>query len=250
MPSNQKTTPQSNDTSFDYHKVRAGHYDKICTDGGKIRTFWHQYRFQEIERMIDSDQNSRILDLGCANGTFLGNLKKPYAKAVGLELSKSQVETANRLYGSEKLTFLTGDVRELKLPEGGFDYIVISEVIEHVTYDKSILLLKRIHELLSDRGRLVLTTPNYQSLWPVLEFFVNKFTDVSYEHQHINKLNLKTLDQLIAKAGFKAERLETFHIVGPFLAGISEKLASNVCDWEKRAFPRWGEEINLRAVKA
>ena len=48
-------------------------------------------------------------------------------------------------------------------------------------------LLAEARRLLLPQGRLVVTTPNYRSLWPLIESGVNLVSRVSYEQQHVNK---------------------------------------------------------------
>jgi len=241
---------QTKPVSFDYHAVEEGHYDSICTQGNALRHFWHQYRFSRIEDLMQTTPASKILDLGCANGTFLGQFSKPYASAVGVELSESQVRFAERKYGSNRLTFVAGDIRDHRFNRYDFDFIVFSEVIEHIGYNESLTLLRRIRQLLNPGGKLIMTTPNYRSLWPILEFFVNRLTNVSYEHQHINKLNTKTSSQLIRRAGFHVESIQTTHILAPFFAFLSKEKCRQWCDWEARVFPSWGSEIFVVASKS
>lgn len=85
-----------------------------------------------------------------------------------------------------------------------------------------------------------MTTPNYRSLWPVLEFFVNRLTRVSYEHQHINPLWPDRCVRLLSESGFGVHRLESSFIISPFLAPLSRALAERCCQLEARLLPRWG----------
>jgi len=76
-------------------------------------------------------------------------------------------------------------------------------------------------------GRLVITTPNYASSWPLLEVIVNRLSDVSYEEQHITKFNyftcvrrLKQIYRNLAQE-FDLVLRTTTHFAAPFLAAFS-----------------------------
>lgn len=232
---------------FDYNSVGAGYYDKIFDAKTGIRKFWHQYKFEKIESLLRPDETTRILDVGCAAGSFLGRLGKKFGKAVGVDLSKAQIDFANRKYGGDKIRFIQADAGDLDLGEDRYHYIVVSELIEHVAYDRALQLLKRLKNILAGDGRLILTTPNYRSFWPAIEFCLNRLSPVSYEHQHINRLDKKKLERLLTDAGFIVERSGTFFILGPFFSHLSEAFSRRVCKWETAVFPDFGCLILISA---
>ena len=80
------------------------------------------------------------------------------------------------------------------------------EVIEHLPPADARRLLAEARRLLSPQGRLVVTTPNYRSLWPLIEWGVNRVSRVSYEQQHINKYGRGRLAADLAQAGYSQGR--------------------------------------------
>ena len=70
-----------------------------------------------------------------------------------------------------------------------FDSISLLEIIEHLSDRDISKILNESYRVLKENGKLFITTPNYYSFWPILEFIINQFSDVSYEEQHINKFN-------------------------------------------------------------
>ena len=59
------------------------------------------------------------------------------------------------------------------------------ELIEHLPPADARRLLAEARGMLSPQGRLVVTTPNYRSLWPLIEWGLNRVSRVSYEQQRI-----------------------------------------------------------------
>jgi hypothetical protein len=55
---------------------------------------------------------------------------------------------------------------------------------------------------------ILVSTPNYASLWPVVEGLVNRFGEISYEHQHITRFNRSSLDSFMQQdsARFRFKR--------------------------------------------
>ena len=234
---------------FDYDQVPRGHYEKIIWNDHPIRSFWHQKRFVEMETMMATDSTSVILDYGCASGSFLGSFRKPYASAVGVDIAKTQIDLANEKYGSSRLRFVASDFESMAFQEGSFDFIVVSEVIEHISYQGSREMLVKFGDLLKPKGQLILSTPNYHSLWPLIELFVNRFSEVDYDHQHINKLHEKKCRKILDESGFRIDRYLTTFVLSPFVTPISAAFAGSLYEFEKKYLPAAGSIILLSASK-
>jgi ubiquinone/menaquinone biosynthesis C-methylase UbiE len=76
--------------------------------------------------------DNRFIDLGCGIGGITGYIAdQTGAHATGLDYSKSAVEMArNRFAGKEdRLTFTTGDMNHLDLPEGSFDAAIMIDTL-------------------------------------------------------------------------------------------------------------------------
>lgn len=235
--------------NFDYNQVPRGHYENIIWHGHPIRAFWHKERFLEMQALMNTNADSALLDYGCASGSFLGHLTIPYKIAYGIDIAAPQIQLASEKYGSDKLKFIVGDHKNLDFEDGAFDYITNTEVIEHVTRQDGLEMLRVFHRLLKPNGRLLLSTPNYTSLWPVIELFVNKFSEVDYEHQHINKLGIRSCQKMLLESGFTIEKLQTIFVLSPFLAGLSYRGSQKIFQFEKALLPKMGSLILLSAKK-
>src|SRR5882672_1342509 len=80
-----------------------------------------------------------------------------------LKFRAVQIDYANRRYGSAEHRFSTQVLADL---DERFDAITMIELIEHLPPADARRLLAEARGLLSPQGRLVVTTPNYRSLWP------------------------------------------------------------------------------------
>ena len=106
-----------------------------------------------------------------------------------------------------------------------------------------------MHSLLNKNGTLVITTPNYRSLWPIIEWFVNKLGKVDYEEQHINKMHRKSLRRLLQNAGFTVTEEKAFFIIAPFISPLSERLAKGIQSIEEKLLPGFGSIMLMVARK-
>ena len=113
-----------------------------------------------IKMHTGSFRGKRVLDYGCGNGVLLRIVSEMGAEAVGIE----QSATARGHIGHSGYGRAYADVKELKEKERicRFDYIMMCDVIEHLR--EPWVDLAELRSLLSDDGRLFMTTPNSNSM--------------------------------------------------------------------------------------
>jgi 2-polyprenyl-3-methyl-5-hydroxy-6-metoxy-1,4-benzoquinol methylase len=99
-----------------------------------------------------------VFEVGCGAGLQLETLASDGWDARGADIDPEAVAVAR----SRGLDVSVGDIRDLDLPAGSFDAVVMAQVIEHV-YDP-VGLLARCAELLKPGGRLISITPNADSM--------------------------------------------------------------------------------------
>jgi 2-polyprenyl-3-methyl-5-hydroxy-6-metoxy-1,4-benzoquinol methylase len=205
------TTPQ-----YDYDKdIPAGFYDEIYQRRAGVRFFWHDLKFRAVAGHLEGA--ARVLDIGCGPGTFIGNYLAD-AECLGVDFSAPQVDYANRRYGTPRHRFARQALAELRGAGARFDAITMIELIEHLEPAEARRLLAEARNLLAPHGRLVLSTPNYRSLWPAIEWGVNLVSRVSYEQQHINKYHRRRLAAELTDAGYRGVTVGTAVGLAPFAA--------------------------------
>lgn len=223
-------------TDFNYDSIPLGYYDEITKKQKGIRSYWHYLKFQRVVDSFSPD-NSSILDIGCFSGTFLGMLdKEVFKEQIGIDILKEQVEYANRLYGNDYRKFYHyNNINKIpELHDKTFQCITFIEVIEHLTQPQIAEIFSFIDSKLKPGGQLIITTPNYSSLWPAIEVLLNMVSDVKYEEQHITKFNYfnfeRKLKNLVGDLlnNYTISFKTTTHFMSPFLAGFSSTLASTI----------------------
>jgi len=142
-----------------------GYHDLACGNGwallGKILSFLPSVReLDSLEAMcLNGVQKGNLLDVGCGNGSFLARMRDAGWKVLGLEWDPSAAKAAQEWFG---VPVIVGTLATAGLPARSIDAIILSHVIEHV-HDPVGLLSQCSHILKSD-GRLVMVTPNAESL--------------------------------------------------------------------------------------
>jgi SAM-dependent methyltransferase len=244
---------------FDYSGIPVGFYDAVLRSGNPIRRLWHLSKFERVLDCLPRRPGQSLLDIGCFAGTFLSLVPRArFERQVGVDILRPQVEYARARYGTPFRSFVHVDsVAALDHVEGTFDCVTLIEVIEHLTAEEAGVLLAAVARKLKPGGRLVLTTPNYASAWPVIERILNRLSDVKYEEQHITRLDWFGIARQLRRLypaferDFRIELKTTSHLLSPFLAGLSFPLAhglSRLVPHRHWRFP-FGSLVLLVAVR-
>ena len=172
----------------------------------------------------------KIIDVGCGSGTFSRALaqKYPNAKITGSDISKSAISFARKKAGDEKLgnaRFICASISSLPVKSGSFDVAVVSHLIEHVENPENDL--REINRALRRNGTLILTTPNYLSLWPLAEMVFDRTMaekNYSLDEQHISRFTASSIKKPVESTGFEIESLKTLYIFSLGAAVLSRRL--------------------------
>ena len=145
-----------------------------------------------VSRYIQMNSERRVLDVGCAVGTFLLHLKDKYGCAIsgvdfkeGLDFPRfEEVDFHQGLfYGQERLR------------DDGFDLITMWHFLEHC-YDPP-RSLRMAHKLLRDGGRLIIEVPRLDSR--TSKWFGPKWPGVQAP-QHTVLFDRAHFEQMVAAA--------------------------------------------------
>jgi 2-polyprenyl-3-methyl-5-hydroxy-6-metoxy-1,4-benzoquinol methylase len=230
---------------FNYDKIPKGYYDQIFNTGTPVRRLWHRLKFLRVISCLEKRPDQRILDIGCFAGSFLSLLEEEqFKEQIGIDMLPTQIDYANERYGTRYRRFVNGKVEDLvDSHRKSFDAITLIEVIEHLNHEEIRSLLSAAADLTKPGGRLILSTPNYLSAWPLIEIIINQLSDVSYEEQHITKFNYFNFAKKLGRihqaftSDFKLLNKTTTHFVAPFLAALNEDLAMKTAShWSPEAW--------------
>lgn len=188
--------------------------------------FWHEAKFRLIERIALPAKHERVLDAGCGSGTISNFLSRHAAEVVGIDSNPLAIRYASETYKTPNLGFRLGQFDELK-DERAFDRIYCIEVIEHLYEQQVVEILSLFYKLTNPHGTLFLTTPNYRSLWPVIEWLLDSFGLAAKmdEAQHVTHFTKRKLAATCEEAGWNVSHIGTFNGIAPFVAPVSRRFA-------------------------
>lgn len=198
-----------------------------------VQRFWHEAKFRLVERVAMPAKHDRVLDAGCGSGTISQFLSLHAGEVIGLDSNPSAVTFARSTYGAPNLEFRLGQFEDL-IGDKPFDKIYCIEVIEHLYESQAEEVLSLFHTLTKQGGQLFVTTPNYRSAWPLIEWLLDRFGLVATldEAQHVTHFTKRKLRAILARSGWRVRHIGSFNGVAPFLAPISRRLALGLEEFE------------------
>ena len=144
-----------------------------------------------------------VLDIGSGRGYLANEMAKTGAKITGIEISKKNIDTSNRLYKNPNLAFIHGDAWK-DLPEKEFDTAVMSNVLEHI--DRRVEFLRMVQSKCKPK-RWLLRVPMFDRDWSVA-LAQELEVDSRLDETHFTEYTKESFKDEMDKAGFDIAHLE------------------------------------------
>ncbi|MEZ4743561.1 MAG: glycosyltransferase [Bdellovibrionota bacterium] len=184
------------------------------------------YRFKAYLPVLDELKGARTslkcLDLGCGRGEWLGFLQNRGFEPFGIDLNPVMLEKAIRngydVEVEDALTFLKNS------PEAHWDLISGFHIVEHLSFENLLELIKLSYRALKPGGMLLFETPNPENL---IVGACNFYSDPT----HIRPIPPLSLLLMMEFFGFQHRRVlhlspmrETSSVNDAFLKDVEHKL--------------------------
>lgn len=157
---------------------------------------------EDYEKRIDFlvENNARkVLDVGCASGSFVHHAKRRGMVAVGVDLDKDSIK-----FGTQNgLDLRHGKLGDMKFRKGEFDAVNLGDIMEHVKDPEG--FLKECLRVLKKGGVLVVSTPNTNSMFPKVTRWVYEKMGIMWSHPtppyHLFDFSDENLRQVLERNG-------------------------------------------------
>lgn len=175
---------------------------------GFIKKFVKPYLTSLLSRLLDTKSHilpplsgdARILELGCAAGSFLRSLKGKGWHLYGVEPVKTPARHAREVSEAE---VFCGTIKEAKYPSNFFDAVFAWMTVEHLV--DPLETLNEVYRVLNKNAYFVFSIPNAGSWeWSV---FKNRWYGLQVPF-HFYHFTPKTISMLLDKTGFRIEMIE------------------------------------------
>ncbi len=205
----------------------AGLHASIAPKYPDLSGTWRVRRaLQEITRLACSGM---VLEIGGGEGAMTPGLESPFDTVVSIDHSLPFLERI--ISKTQKAICVLGEALFLPIADHSVDFVVCTEVLEHVMVPTQLLL--EIRRVLAPRGLLYLTVPNcVEALNP---FRVSHSGLLAARDTHVNFFGLHGLQRLLVRCGFQIQRLNTARDTKAML-----RMGLRCPRLLRHLFPAWG----------
>jgi 2-polyprenyl-3-methyl-5-hydroxy-6-metoxy-1,4-benzoquinol methylase len=215
-------------------------------DSSSISEFWDFVSKQEDKYFTNQvgdevirfsqnyfNKNSIILDYGSGPGFLAKKLLDKNFKVAALDFSHETIKVLNNKLNSYQNFIGAYDISQIDLLKKKFDLIFVIEVVEHLNDDFLNELLDNVYSLLSENGKVIITTPNNERLED--SYIYSPFGDVVFHRwQHVRSWDANSLNKKLNEKGFKNNQLiETHFFNKPKWSGLNRKTVANFLEYFK-----------------
>ena len=246
--------------TFDYDSVAGDYQYRALHSGHPMQRFWHQGKLTMIDELIRPHlrAGSRLLEIGCGAGNLLVQASVRGSYPVALDLSRQALtfvhsrfqEIASAAEAPMGFACTQAVGESLPLEDESFDCVLMSEVIEHLAAPQ--FSIEEAVRVLRPGGRLLVTTPNYRSFWPLMEWTIDRLNMAPKMagEQHISRFRPSSLKQMLLEAGLEMEYAGSIYNLSPFLSLVSVEGAKRQLQLELHRRSAWGMILVAVTVKS
>ncbi len=168
-------------------------------DGKQAEESSHQI----VARWLRGRGPSRVLDLGCSDGSVAEQLRTAGHHVTGVDVIAHEGV-------KERVDWFVEADLELGLPpelEGPFDVVLAADVLEHVRHPERVL--EPVRTLLAPGGTIIASVPNFGHWYPRLRVASGRF---DYDRRgildrdHVRFFTRKSFERLVASTGYRTVR--------------------------------------------
>lgn len=198
--------------SQDYFTEREGYFfhDGVVDASGQESPHIADFRAGLALIEAHTHEPGRLLDIGCATGSFLSLARAKGWECRGVEVSAFAAAQARERTGCE---VFCGRLEDAPFGHGTFDVITMWDLLEHLP--DPLGGLERARSLLKPGGLLLVNTPNENSLLRQVARLLYRGSggwmtapvNRLYHRYHLYYFAAETLEALLRRAGFEVVEL-------------------------------------------
>ncbi len=208
--------------------ISGGYQHRVLTQGWAPQRAWHDFKYREAARWLAPQPGERLLDVGCGSGVLADRLAAdPAVQVTGVDNNPDAIRYASQTFQRPNLEYRLGLVDELAFEPESIHRIVFLEVLEHIYPQQARQVFGEFQRLLAPGGRLVITTPNARSLWPAIEWLLDRsgLVPVMEDSQHVALYSRARLAALAKDTGYRVVEIRSLNFIAPWLAVLGRGAA-------------------------
>jgi len=201
--------------------------ETIYNSKNPTRKYIHNKRKNYITGILNdlAIKYNHALEIGPGSGIYLNLLSKKFDSIIAVDIEEKYL---NNIKQSDftNLDLLIDDIKNTKLKKDSFDFILCTEVLEHIT--EADIVLKNIESILKPGGFLLLTTPQKYSplevcskiayLPGIINIIEWIYNEPILDAGHINLKTHGELKEIINDVGFDIISIDKMSLYIPLIA--------------------------------
>lgn len=200
---NEQQKAQEEEYIFPYHYLdMVPHIRYLETGARSFRNF--------VLKLLAPYTGQSVLDAGCGDGRLCYDMRKENLKVTGIDYSQRAIGFA-RAFCPDDVEFIVGDLTKYRF-EKQFDYIILTEVLEHIEPCRISQVLASLSSSLAQKGKLIVTVPSTRL----------KVAGKHYQHFTTDKLKISLRPYFEVESMYGFNRRGLRHIIcGRMLQGCA-----------------------------
>lgn len=187
-------------------RVPVDYFEK-GTEKNLFQKIWHGRKFATVLSILRGFEKRprKILDVGCADGSFLDKLLTsfPKSKGYGVDNYGEAVKYGQRKYAH--INFQVADACRLPFNKETFDLVICCETLEHLKDPRKALL--EIKRVAKKDGVVVIELDSGSLLFRFVWYFWTRFMKGKvWKRTHLHQFNSKKLRRIFGDNGFLIKR--------------------------------------------
>lgn len=149
------------DTGFTSHKSAK----RQAETGGMYDSLFEAFErtwgaIKSYESMSDP-KTDVVLEMGCAEMPIYSSFKmmRMYPNYIGVDIRRDYLLSSKHRNRKDVLALCADVTRPLPIKEGTISAVVLSEVVEHLTFEQNVLFFKEAYRLLKPGGKMLISSP-------------------------------------------------------------------------------------------
>ena len=241
-------------------KIFVENFEKIKDEAGyadaykeKINETKINYLIQIFEKYYSANNSDiELLDIGFGTGEFLIAMKMKGISVFGLECDKKSSE----IILDKGIDAFNGELGGRLTIDKKFDVITLWDLIEHVNDVQA--AMQQLRDLTKEKGKILLVTPNSESLFDLTAAIERKITfrkserimNICLNRYHLHRFSRKGIKILFERFGFKIEEMKLIQLFSLKKDEYTDGFAPGILKWTNSpSFNRIFSKMMMSIIK-